>query len=115
MFPAPHGAICAALLPHVMETNLAALRQRAPSSDALRRFEHVARLLTGINAATADDGVIWVRRLVKDLQIPGLGKYGIKPSDSGAICEKAARASSMKPNPIVLTPDELGEVLTSTI
>jgi alcohol dehydrogenase class IV len=115
MFPAPHGAICAALLPHVMETNLAALRQRAPASDALRRYEHVARLLTGINAATADDGVIWVRRLVKDLQIPGLGKYGIKPSDSAALCEKAARASSMKPNPIVLTSDELGGLLTSAI
>jgi len=32
MFRAPHGAVCAALLPHVMETNLIALRERAPAA-----------------------------------------------------------------------------------
>ena len=31
-FPAPHGAVCAALLPHVMAANIRALRQRAPES-----------------------------------------------------------------------------------
>src|SRR5262249_16681591 len=30
MFPAPHGAVCAALLPHVMAVNLRALRRRQP-------------------------------------------------------------------------------------
>ena len=47
MFPAPHGAVCAALLPHVMEANLRALRLRQPDSPALARYEAVARLLTG--------------------------------------------------------------------
>ena len=47
MFPAPHGAVCAALLPHVMTANIRALRQRAPGSEALRRYDKVARLLTG--------------------------------------------------------------------
>ena len=28
MFPAPHGAVCATLLPHVMAVNVAALRAR---------------------------------------------------------------------------------------
>ena len=32
-FPAPHGAICAAILPYGMEINLRALRARAPQSD----------------------------------------------------------------------------------
>ena len=39
-FPAPHGAVCAALLPQVMEANLRALRQRQPGgrhAAALRR------------------------------------------------------------------------------
>ena len=34
-FPAPHGAVCAALLPHVMAANIRALRQRAAGSEAL--------------------------------------------------------------------------------
>ena len=47
MFPAPHGAVCAALLPHVMEMNLRALRARQPASETLPRYEEVARILTG--------------------------------------------------------------------
>ena len=34
MFPAPHGAVCAAVLPHAMRINVQALRQRAPESQA---------------------------------------------------------------------------------
>ena len=33
MFPAPHGAVCAALLPHVMEVNVRALRARDPGGE----------------------------------------------------------------------------------
>ena len=35
MFPAPHGAACAAVLSFAMEVNIRALRQRAPSAEAL--------------------------------------------------------------------------------
>ena len=36
MFAAPHGAVCAALLPAVLRVNLRALAARAPDSPALR-------------------------------------------------------------------------------
>src|SRR5207245_11298164 len=52
MFPAPHGAVCAALLPDTMEVNLRALRRRAPESETLRRFDEIARILTGRPEAT---------------------------------------------------------------
>ena len=44
---APHGALCAALLPHGMAANVAALRARAPQHPALERYAAIARLLTG--------------------------------------------------------------------
>ena len=110
-FPAPHGAICAALLPHVMAANIHALRQRAAAGDALRRYGEVARLLTGNASATADDGVKWVRKLVADLQIPHLGEYGVREEHVADLVAKAANASSMKANPIALTPEELAETL----
>ena len=69
-FPAPHGAVCAALLPHVMEANLRALRRRQPAAQALPRYEEVARLVTGSASATAEAGVEWVHKLVADLSIP---------------------------------------------
>jgi alcohol dehydrogenase class IV len=110
-FPAPHGAVCAALLPHVMEANLRALRQRQPAAETLRRYEEVARLVTGSATATAEAGVEWVRKLVADLGIPSLGHYGLKREHTAELVEKASHASSMKANPIVLTPDELAGIL----
>jgi alcohol dehydrogenase class IV len=111
MFSAPHGALCAALLPHVMETNLDALRRRRPDSAALRRYDEVARLLTGRSEAVANDGVAWVRQLVADLRIPRLGSYGITREHTPELIQKAANASSMKANPISLTSDELAGIL----
>ncbi len=110
-FPAPHGAVCAALLPHVMAANLRALREREPESYALRRYYRIATLLTGNPHATADAGVEWVQKLVADLPIPKLGAYGIREEHVADIVAKAANASSMKANPIVLTPDELAQTL----
>ena len=110
-FAAPHGAVCAALLPHVIEANVRALRQRAPGSEALSRYDEVVQLLTGSDRATADDGVAWVRDLVRELQIPSLGAYGITAGQVSGLVEKAAQASSMKGNPIALTHEELTEIL----
>jgi alcohol dehydrogenase class IV len=114
-FPAPHGAICAALLPHVMSANLLALRQRAPNSGALRRYGEVARLLTGNAQAVADDGVKWVRQLVGDLKIPRLGTYGIKSEHVAELVEKSTHASSMKANPIALSREELADTLRQAL
>jgi alcohol dehydrogenase class IV len=111
MFPAPHGAVCAAVLPHAMEVNVRALRQRAPESGALRRYGEVARLLTGNPQAGAEDAVAWTREICRRLEIPPLRTYGVRPEDFGALVEKAAKASSMKANPIVLTPEELTEII----
>jgi alcohol dehydrogenase class IV len=115
MFPAPHGGICAALLPHVMTVNVRALRQRAADSVALRRYVEVARLLAGDAKANADDGAEWVRGLAIDLKIPRLRQYGITTAHAAEIIEKSKAASSMKANPIVLTNEELAEVLEAAV
>jgi alcohol dehydrogenase class IV len=107
MFNAPHGAVCARLLPLVMQANLTALRSRAPHSDTLRRYDHVAQLLTGEPSARADDGVHWVTGLCQQLAIPGFSSYGMSGGDLASLVEKAQRSSSMKGNPIELTSAEL--------
>lgn len=113
MFSAPHGAVCAALLPHAMEVNIRALRERNfPAGAALARYTQVARTLTGNAEASADDGVVWVRKLTQALRIPSLKQLGVAPESFPELIEKAAKASSMKGNPIQLTSDELREVLT---
>jgi alcohol dehydrogenase class IV len=115
MFPAPHGAVCAALLPHVMDINLQALRLRAPGSETITRYGQLARVLTNNPNATADGGVAWVRDLVAALQVPPLGKYGISSGDIGALVDQATKASSMKANAIPLTRDEMVDALAHAI
>jgi len=115
MFPAPHGAVCAAVLPHAMEINIRAMRRRAPDGEALRRFEEIARLVTGRPHATAEDGAEWIAHLVRRLEIPPLRTYGVSRDDVPALVEKAAKASSMKGNPIALTAEEMGEIITPAI
>ena len=114
-FDAPHGAVCAALLTHGMEANIRALRERAPESDSLAKYRELAQMLTGKTDATAEDCVEPVRGLVRDLAIPGLIAYGLKAGDVPGLAEKAARASSMKANPLPLTADELCGVLSAAL
>ncbi|MGA2145520.1 MAG: iron-containing alcohol dehydrogenase [Bryobacteraceae bacterium] len=111
MFDAPHGALCAALLPHATAVNVRALRQRAPDGPALSRYTEIARLLTGNAAAQAEDAAVWLAGLSRRVEIPPLGTYGIRSEDFPAVIAQAAMANSMKSNPVVLSDAELQEVL----
>ncbi len=111
MFEAPHGAICAALLPYVMEINVRALKERRPDSEALMRYDEIGQILSGNPAAGAADGVVWVQELCEDLRVPHLGAYGLDEDALPTLIKKAAQASSMKGNPIKLTGNEMEEIL----
>ena len=60
-----------------------------PSSEALGRYQEVAALLTGQSEAMIEDGIEWVRRLVRALQIAGLARYGMTAADIPALVERA--------------------------
>jgi alcohol dehydrogenase class IV len=115
MFPAPHGAVCAALLSQVMAANVRALRLRQTTGESLARYDQVARLVTNKADASADDGVAWMRRLVGDLRILSLTAYGLSRGCVDEVVEKAMQASSMKANPIALTREEMAEALKAAI
>ncbi len=104
---APHGALCAALLPYGMAANVAALRARVPQHPALERYAVIARLVTGRNEACAEDGIEWVHALCAELNVPALRAWGIAEADLPGVVEKAALASSMHANPLPLTGEEL--------
>lgn len=113
MFPGPHGAVCAALLPAVVAANVAALTRCG--ADVARRFDEVARLVTGQVNARAQDGVAWLRETCGALGIPGLRAYGIAMDHAPAIVRKARAASSMKGNPVELGDEELHDILARSI
>lgn len=111
MYSAPHGVICARLLPYVMEVNVRALQQRDPASPALAKYDETARFLTGNNSAKAADAVTWVRELCMSLKVPSLVQFGLKQQDFEIITAKAKKSSSMKGNPVELTEEELLNII----
>jgi alcohol dehydrogenase class IV len=115
MFDAPHGAICAALLPQVMAANVRVLAARQPDHPARRRYDEIAQLLTGDHSAVALDGVEWIAELCGLLHVPGLAAYGLTEADFEDLIAKSARASSMKGNPIPLSPDDMRSILTRAL
>jgi len=94
-FPAPHGAICAVLLPHVVAINAA--RTRDP------KFAELA-------AMTGD-----LAEFVAQFDLPPLSAYGIGAGDVSALVAQARQASSMKANPVTLSDADLAEILTHAL
>ena len=111
MLQAPHGALCARLLPLIMEANIVALRERAPDSPVPGRYRELARMLTGRENARSFDGVSWLNALCTTLAIPALSTFGLHGDMLPEIVDQAMKASSMKGNPIQLTETELSTVL----
>jgi alcohol dehydrogenase class IV len=111
MFPAPHGAVCAALLPYAMSVNIEAVEVRGGPAQALDRYTRVARWLTGSSDAGATDGARWVANLARRLEVRPLSEWGVRESDLDELAEKAAHASSMKGNPVALSHAEVRHIL----
>jgi alcohol dehydrogenase class IV len=110
MLHAPHGAICAAVLPHGIGGNIRALRKRAPNHVGLQKYEQIARVLTGDPQAPAERVACWAASLCGHLGVAPLRKYGLRRDQIPDLVEKAQKASSMKANPIPLTTVELTEI-----
>jgi alcohol dehydrogenase class IV len=110
--PVPHGAACAALLPHVLEANL---RASGPGSPVWVKFQELAGLLTGNPGADAQDGLRWVQDLVTELRVPGLGRYGLSAADLDLIAERGLAASSMKANPVTFDRAALVAILVKAM
>jgi alcohol dehydrogenase class IV len=111
MYSAPHGVICARLLPFVMEANVQALRQRDSASSALLKYDEVAQVLTGDSSAKANDAVTWVQELCLALKVPSMSQFGLRQEDFETIVTKAKKSSSMKGNPVKLTNEELFNII----
>lgn len=114
MFPIRHGAVCACLLPAVMDVNITALKEKKYETYLLK-FDEVARILTQNKNSIAKDGVFWVRKMVKKLNIPSLTDFQLTADSFPEIVEKARNSSSMKGNPVELNNRQLFEILNKSM
>ncbi len=111
MFNAPHGMVCACLLPSVFQVNFQALQDRKPGASVLVKFLNIAQIVTKRQNATIKDGIRWLQEVNRALRIPRLSSLGIDRGDFKEIVRLSKEASSMKANPIELTELELTKIL----
>ncbi len=111
-FHAPHGVICALLLPHVMAYNLPVrIPKYARITEALGQDTAKARS----EEAAARMSVEAVRELISQLQMPEqLRDLGIHQDDIASIAG-AARGSSLNNNPRPTSPQSLQEILSGAL
>jgi alcohol dehydrogenase class IV len=111
-YPAPHGAVCAALLPGVFAANFQRLEKDPGGTSNAWKFHDVARMLTGDagrrRRRTARAG--W-KICVNDCIFPALGVYGIAQPQVAGLVRQAGQSSSMKGNPVALPVDVLSAIL----
>ena len=112
MFNAPHGVICASLLPHVMLHNARIIQEMPDNESLIARFQQVAAWVTGDSNASIDEGVNWLNELASALQVPRLSEMGIRQDDFDRIIEKSKAASSMQKNPVPLEDETLRKILS---
>ncbi len=116
-FPIPHGAVCAALLPHVVEANIAALAAESGQHPYLERYAELGRRLNGNPTLSRAEALEACRRflfdLVYQLLIPPLRDFGLQPAHVPDLVALARKASSMRYNPVVLPDETLTQILTA--
>jgi alcohol dehydrogenase class IV len=113
-FPVPHGVVCAALLPHVIEANVLAARAQSPGHPVLARYATVGRALSHGHVEehqAIDNAIAETASLVRDLKIPPLGTFGLTPAAVPAMVQLARKASSMRFNPVALSDEALAGIL----
>jgi len=115
----PHGTVCAALLPHVMQANVAALKEDSPQHPWLKRYATIGRTLNDQPdlpvTAAINDGIGFTADLVEQLQIPSLREFGLTPDQIPNLVGLAQKASSMRYNPVVLSETVLRGILEKAI
>jgi len=108
---APHGAICGALLPHVLQANAAQADMDART--AARIAEVQGWIATGLKVAVPDAfGALaeWSRAQ----GLPRLADMGLSRQDHEAVAMSSVASSSMKGNPVPLSVAELQVILNAS-
>jgi len=113
-YPIPHGVVCGTLVSAATRINIDAMQAREPDNPALDKYARIAALLCRGSFRTHEAAwealVSLLENWSVEMKLPKLDTWGISSSDFPHIIAHA-RGSSMKTNPIVLTDDEISQVL----
>ena len=117
-YPIPHGVVCGTLLAKATEVNISAMLDREPDNPGLLKYFRISEILCqnrfkeAEQAYTALIAKFW--QWTETLRLQKLSQYGITSADLGHIVANS-RGSSMKTNPVVLTDEEVKDILLARL
>lgn len=113
-FPIAHGVACGTLVASCTRKNIHVMLARETSNPSLDLYAEAASLLCGRHfpdRETAWEALIeLLDEWTKIMRLPRLGHFGVTEQDVERIVANS-RGSSMRTNPIVLTDDEIADVV----
>lgn len=104
--PAPHGAICGALLAPILRLNRA-----QATGDTAQRLDQVFHHIAAILGGRPENAPATLAQWAKNAGLPGLTTQGLPPALHRETAEAALTSSSMKGNPVPLTTQDLIQAL----
>jgi len=117
-YPIPHGVVCGTLVAAATEINISALQNRDPQNPALEKYSVVGRLLAETPPRDSHEARVELVRVLYEwtarLRLPVLGTFGLDDSCVAKIVA-GSRGSSMKTNPIVLTDEEVADIVRARL
>ena len=113
-YPVPHGVVCGTLVAAATEVNIDSMLAREPDNIALDKYARLGEVLCQKRHASREMAWQALVDLLKDwtaqMKLPRLSEYGLQQDKLDHVV-KHSRGSSMKTNPIMLTDEEIKQVL----
>jgi alcohol dehydrogenase class IV len=115
LFPIPHGVVCGGLMGLVNTITVNKVRKSDPQSRFLRKYARIGKKFTEAKGKKDDYYIDLlldiINQYIEKMNIPRLSTYGVKKKDFEAII----KATGMKNHPVVLTREELYEILKNRL
>ncbi len=113
-YPIPHGVVCGTLVASATQVNIHGMLAREPENPALVKYSHAAEILCQkrfIDPPSAYAAVIdLLTQWTNELALPRLSHFGVQTIAFDKIIAHC-RGNSMKTNPIMLTDEEIRQIL----
>jgi alcohol dehydrogenase class IV len=115
-FKIPHGVVCGTLIAQATNKNIQVLMEQGNKNHwAMQKYAHVGKLISN---SIIEDAMVNCNLLIQTietwidkLQLPKLGKYGIREADISRIVTN----TGLKENPVQLTASQITEIIIKRI
>jgi alcohol dehydrogenase len=113
-YPVPHGVVCGTLVAEATKRNIDVMLQREQNNPALDKYARLGEVLNEKRFRDKQDA--WqalcdlLHKWTEKLQLPRLSHYGLDQAGLDHVVAHS-RGSSMKTNPIVLSDEEIRQIL----